>query len=48
VFRKFVDRLQVRVRLLGLKAHVRVSSSVEHKGGLLSQQVLTVVVVELA
>jgi hypothetical protein len=47
VFREFIDQLQVRVRLLGLKAHVRVPSGVEHEGGLLSRQVYTVVVVEL-
>jgi hypothetical protein len=29
---KFVDQLQVRARLLGLKAHVRISSSVKHEG----------------
>jgi hypothetical protein len=34
--------------LLGLKAHARVASGVKHEGGLLSQQVYTVVVVELA
>jgi hypothetical protein len=45
---EFIDRLQVRVRLVGLKAHARVSSGVKHEGGLLSRRVLTVVVVELA
>jgi hypothetical protein len=39
--------LQIRVWLMGLKAHARVSSSVDHEGGLLSQQVHTVVVEEL-
>jgi hypothetical protein len=36
VFCEFIDRLQVRVWLLGLKVHARVSSSVNHEG-LLSQ-----------
>jgi hypothetical protein len=36
VFRKLVGQLQGRPRLLGFKAHVRVSSSVDHEGGLLS------------
>jgi hypothetical protein len=45
---EFVDQLQVRARLVGLKAHVRVPSGVEHEGGLLSQQVHTIVIVELA
>jgi hypothetical protein len=31
-FHEFVNRLQGRVRLLGLKAHVGVPSSVEHEG----------------
>jgi hypothetical protein len=33
---------------LGFKAHVRVSSSVNHKWGLLSRRVYCVVVLELA
>jgi hypothetical protein len=36
------------VWLLGFKAHVRVSSGVDHEGGLLSQRVLSVVIEELA
>jgi hypothetical protein len=37
VFHEFIDQLQVRVWLLGLKAHARVSSGVNHEGGLLSR-----------
>jgi hypothetical protein len=33
-FCKFIDQLQVRAWLLGIKAHTRVSSGVNHKGGL--------------
>jgi hypothetical protein len=48
VFCKFIGRLQGRAWLLGFKAHARVVSSVDHEGGLLSRQVYTVVIVELA
>jgi hypothetical protein len=37
--RKLIGRLQGRPRLLGFKAHVGVSSSVDHEGGLLSRRV---------
>jgi hypothetical protein len=47
VFCELIGRLQGRAWLLGLKAHVRVSSGVNHEGGLLSRRVLTVVVEEL-
>jgi hypothetical protein len=46
--REFIDRLQVRARLLWFKAHARVSSGVDHEGGLLSRRVYTVIVVKLA
>jgi hypothetical protein len=48
VFRKVVDQLQGRLQLLGFKAHARVSSGVDHEGGLLSRRVYRVVVLELA
>jgi hypothetical protein len=46
-FREFINQLQGRARLLRLKAHARVSSGIEHEGGLLSRRVLTVVVMDL-
>jgi hypothetical protein len=46
-FCKLIDRLQGRPRLLGFKAHARVSSGVDHERGLLSQRVYRVVVLEL-
>jgi hypothetical protein len=46
-FRKLVGRLQGRPQLLGFKAHARVSSGVDHEGGLLSRRVYRVVLLEL-
>jgi hypothetical protein len=47
VFCEFIGQLQFRAWLLMLKACVRVSSGVDHKGGLLSWWVGVVVVAEL-
>src|SRR5208283_2929222 len=44
---ELIDRLHIRSLLLGLKAHTRVSTSVHHKGSLLSGGVDVVVVCKL-